>query len=310
MSSPQAFLNQFRILLQNAGVRFALTSGQACVYYGIQQTTKDSDRIIEPRDVIAFCNLLDDLDASGRFRVSFRPICGAPIAEDFLRNGWTSHIEIIDPDADRHHLDFFGKPPRVQFLEYDPIDPGYASRFIVAQMKKTDREKDWPFVFALGKQSIAEGDLRGVLHGQDAEWLVTQWSLVPKKQRDEFCHQRPLLSLIDTQPEKLRRALMIEKQLWQSVNKLRYNSFQTAWKDFFRQWRRETEFQWPLEQCFAEQRKCLTTAAAAYGLCKEPLTEAIKQAAFVEARRDVAEIFAASEDELNQIVTPIEVMLP
>ena len=159
MSSPQAFLNQFRKLLQTAGVRFALTSGQACVYYGIQQTTKDSDWIIEPDDLTSFCKLLDDLDGSGDFRVSLRPICGAPIAKEFLRNGWTSHLEITDSDADRHHLDFFGEPPRVQRIEYDSVEPDYASRFIVAQMKKTDREKDWPFVFALGRQSIAAGDL-------------------------------------------------------------------------------------------------------------------------------------------------------
>jgi hypothetical protein len=42
------FIDSFRGQLHSAQIDFALTSGQACVYYGIQQTTKDSDWIIRP----------------------------------------------------------------------------------------------------------------------------------------------------------------------------------------------------------------------------------------------------------------------
>lgn len=46
MSSPRTFLQQFRSKLHAAGVRFAITSGQACVYFDIQQTTKDSEALL------------------------------------------------------------------------------------------------------------------------------------------------------------------------------------------------------------------------------------------------------------------------
>jgi hypothetical protein len=46
--TPLEFLYHFRDLLREAGIRFAITSGMACVYYGLQQNTKDSDWIIDP----------------------------------------------------------------------------------------------------------------------------------------------------------------------------------------------------------------------------------------------------------------------
>ena len=52
MASPNAFIHWFSNRMRAVGVRFAITSGQACVHYGIQQTTKDSDWIIEPADFV------------------------------------------------------------------------------------------------------------------------------------------------------------------------------------------------------------------------------------------------------------------
>ena len=41
MQTPLDFLNTLRIDLRASGIRFAITSGMACVHYGLQQTTKD-----------------------------------------------------------------------------------------------------------------------------------------------------------------------------------------------------------------------------------------------------------------------------
>jgi hypothetical protein len=49
--TPLGFLNWLRVEFRKAKIRFTLTSGQACVYYGIQQTTKDSDWIIGLEDI-------------------------------------------------------------------------------------------------------------------------------------------------------------------------------------------------------------------------------------------------------------------
>jgi len=43
MSAPLEFLGVFAGRLRQAGISYAITSGMACVHYGLQQTTKDSD---------------------------------------------------------------------------------------------------------------------------------------------------------------------------------------------------------------------------------------------------------------------------
>lgn len=46
METPLEFLNVFREELRSTGIPFAITSGMACIRYGLQQTTKDSDWIV------------------------------------------------------------------------------------------------------------------------------------------------------------------------------------------------------------------------------------------------------------------------
>jgi hypothetical protein len=310
MGSPNAFIRRFRDDLHAAGVRFAITSGQACVYFGIQQTTKDSDWIVEPDDLSRLRAMLIDADSSGNVRVSYRAICGAPLDRAFLGSGWTSHLIYTDPDSDEHHLDFFGSAPRVSELEHDATEPDFASRQVVAQMKKTDREKDWPIVFALGRQAVANGDVRGILHGQDADWLVATWSDIPADERGELTRRRPLLGLIDTQANRLRRAIAIEKQVWVSINRERYGIYQRSWKDFFRQWRRERGFEWPPDIPFRRQHELLYRAAGKYGLPQAPLDQATRDNALDTARADAADILAATQEELDRIIPPLEELLP
>ena len=64
MSSPRASIEWFRRELHAAGVQFAIPSGQACVHFGIQQTTKDSDWISEAADRYALAR--SPLDDSAR----------------------------------------------------------------------------------------------------------------------------------------------------------------------------------------------------------------------------------------------------
>ncbi len=307
---PQPFLNFFCKLLTEAEIDFALTSGQACVYYGIQQTTKDSDWIIEPNDLVKLVVLLQGLDGHQGYRVSYRAICGAPCSSEYLANGWTTHIQITDSDGAEHHVDLFGAAPRVSQIEKDSEDPNFASRHIVAQMKKTDREKDWPFVFALARQAVSLGDWRGVLHGTDADWLLASWPTVPDELRLELTTLRPLLSMIEAASGKLRRALMIERFVWQAVNRHRYRVFQNAWKEFFRQWRHEAGFDWPSTSGFGEQVGLLQQAAVNYQLPPRPLDELAKRDAVQKARHEAAEIFAADDIELDTIVPPLTWMLP
>ncbi len=310
MGSAKKFMRQFQQELHAVGIRFAITSGQACVYFGIQQTTKDSDWIIVPEDLFRLQAMLVDADTSKSVQVSYRAICGAPLDRAWMSNGWTSHIAVTDTDSEEHHLDFFSKAPRVTELDRDANDPDYASRLVVAQMKKTDREKDWPIVFALGRQAVSQGDFRGVLHGQDADWLVETWNTIPENERAELIRWRPLLGSIDSEPHRLRRAIAIEKQLWVSINRERYGVYKRTWKDFFRKWRREADFRWPPKTSFDEQHHMLSLAARKYKLPMDPLKDSARLEALAQSRADAAEILLASDEELARIAPPLEVLLP
>jgi len=80
MQSPLEFLDHFRADLRAAGIRFAITSGMACVRYGLQQTTKDSDWILPPEQVDALRGLLVRRERSmPPWVVRYRSIFGAPL---------------------------------------------------------------------------------------------------------------------------------------------------------------------------------------------------------------------------------------
>jgi hypothetical protein len=209
-----------------------------------------------------------------------------------------------------HHVDIFGKPPRVQQLETDPGNAEIASRHVVGQMKKTDRDKDWPIVFSLGRQMLEQGDWRGVLHLQDAGPLLEVWPQVPREARGELIRQRPLLAMIEMSPQRLRRAIAIERTVWIAINQGRYTCYQRLWKEFYRRWRRAPGMQWPLAVPFAEQHALLAAACAEHHLPHNPFDEQVRHEVHARALTDTAEIMAATPAELTEIVPPLDVLLP
>jgi hypothetical protein len=179
MSAPLGFLYVFRDLLRAAHVRFAITSGMACVHYGIQQTTKDSDWIIDPDHLD---RLLAMIEAQERrmppWRIGYRTVFGAPLDSAWHRHGWTSHLFIQDEALGvQHHLDFFGKPPRVRAWVADA--DGFADRDVVAMMKRTDRDRDWPIVDGLGWQ-IADAERGTARVGSCSGWQAAPRDLATR----------------------------------------------------------------------------------------------------------------------------------
>ena len=151
MSDPIEFYRTFRSLLHEWGVEGVLTSGMACVEYGLQQNTKDTDWIVAPADIQRLVTMFLELErgvSGANWRISYRGLFGAPLDQEYLAGGWTSHIVAFDrPESAERHLDFFGQPPRVDASWQTGSVAGIASRDVVARMKKTDRPKDWPLVY-------------------------------------------------------------------------------------------------------------------------------------------------------------------
>ena len=86
MASPIQFCHDFQSLMERHGIRHVLTSGMACVEYGIQQNTKDTDWIIHPDDLEILVAMLCECErglAGGNWSVSYRPMFGTPFVKEF-----------------------------------------------------------------------------------------------------------------------------------------------------------------------------------------------------------------------------------
>lgn len=318
MSSPLQFYRTFRALLDEHGIRHALTSGMACVEYGIQQTTKDTDWIVDPGQLAELIALLARLEPAltGRnWRIAYRPLFGAPLLREYLAAGWTSHLAIHDgPSSPEHHLDFFGQPPRVLLEEaLGSASAGIASLHVIAQMKKTDRDRDWPIVEALGQLAAYASDWNAILHSRDSRLLARLWRAIPEQERAEFSQRRPLLKQLDntSATDRLPRLLAVERAFWEQVNKLRYRRFQQEWKEFLRRWRQQDDFAWPTALPFLRQHQLVCDAARAFALPTDPL-QGIggRQTISAAAAATVAKLLAATDAELASIIPPLHEVLP
>jgi hypothetical protein len=89
-----------------------MSSGQACVLYGIAAFSKDGDWIIQEREESckSVLNVLVQKGASYRL--------GAPLDIRWLCKGWTSHFEYLEYNDFRTRVDFVSRPPRIPDISH------------------------------------------------------------------------------------------------------------------------------------------------------------------------------------------------
>lgn len=310
-----AHLEEFSRLFTRAGVRFAITGGMACVRYGLQQTTKDSDWIVAPETLGAVCGVLKELESRAPpAEVSYRSVFGAPLDPRWHRGGWTSHLAVrLDPAGLPLHLDFFGSPPRAAAWAADPEDPAYADRATVARMKKTDRDRDWPMADGLALQQIALGDPDGLLHLQSAELLRKAWGQTSHAAREAAAARRPLLRMVDSEPDDLRleAAIRAERLIWECVNRERCHLYQREWKAFFRRWQEQPGWRWPVSESFAAQHARLVAAAEACQLPCSPLDEGEGRPGLLRRAAARAAVLANLDPaRIEALTPPLSELLP
>jgi hypothetical protein len=315
MSDPIEFFRTFQTLLRGRSILGVLTSGMACVEYGLQQNTKDTDWIVAPDESAKLVALFGELErgmTGANWRISYRGLFGAPLDQEYLAGGWTSHLVAFDqPESAERHLDFFGRPPRAGDAWRSDAAVGIASRDIVARMKKTDRPKDWPIVNALAIQSYYAGDSRAVLHLREPEILREAWRQAAADIRESFVRERPLLGVLDSLDDLgLERLLLVEEMLWQRVNRERYLVYQGAWKDFCRRWQQNGVGEWPTSEPFLQQHRRVCDAVRKHGLPPSPLgTVEARQAVYDRGLKRAAMLVAATPHEMETVAMPLDTIL-
>ena len=166
-SELHSFFENFVRTLRSRGVVCAITSGMACVHYGVAETTKDCDLLCHPGSFDTLINLLAETKISGA-ACHYRGNISPPLDARWHRGGWTSHFQWGSmPEVTT--LDVFGHALRESSPWQDDIAGLYASENVVAEMKRTDRDKDWPFITSLGVALLDARDPRGWLHIFDAD---------------------------------------------------------------------------------------------------------------------------------------------
>ena len=136
---------------RTAGADVLLSSGQACVVFGVAAFSKDGDWII--RENARTCSAaLGILSARG---AAYR--LGVPLHPAWLRLGQTSHFEFQTPEGLRMRTDFCSRPPRVPDVErmwkraVRTEDVDLVDVESLVQLKQTRRLRDYAMVGALAE---------------------------------------------------------------------------------------------------------------------------------------------------------------
>ena len=214
--------------LRSKGVVCGITSGLACVHFDIAETTKDCDLLCHPEGFHELLRTLQETKVDGagcRYRGNVSP----PLDIRWHQGGWTSHFQWGEG---RHvvTLDVFGRALRGSEPWENELAGLYVSPAVVAEMKRTNRDKDWPFITLLGELLIEAGDPRGWLHLFDAESLRRLLKI--HRCPPELAAQRPALQLAIDRDDRVEAVLFAERQLWVELDRLRIRIYERALRPY------------------------------------------------------------------------------
>jgi hypothetical protein len=195
-------------------VRALLMGGQACVFYGAAEFSRDTDLLI-----------LADAENLGRLEGVWRELqaeCIAvpPFAAEYLERGHAVHFRCHHPDAADMRVDLMAKlrgveafpalwERRTTISDADDLTYELLSLPDLVQAKKTQRSKDWPMLRRLVEVHYLRHRAVSTLEQQQfwlrelrtPELLVEVAQTWPQVTRS-LAVERPLLA--SAQPDKLR----------------------------------------------------------------------------------------------------------
>ena len=135
--------------------------GQACVFYGAAEFSRDADLVIvsDPENLERLRAALGELEATRIFVPE--------LTEEFLRRGHAIHFRCAAPEANRIRVDVMSVLRGVDSFNQlwqrrttiaDDAGNHYdlLSLADLVQAKKTQRDKDWPMIARLVEANYAE----------------------------------------------------------------------------------------------------------------------------------------------------------
>ena len=93
-------------------------------------------------------------------------------------------------------------------------------------MKRTNRERDWPFATALGVKLLEAGDPRGWLHLFNCD--VLNQTAAKLRCPDAMIALRPALALLTEADNRLELAVKGEIEFWNRLDQLRIKVYEHA----------------------------------------------------------------------------------
>ncbi|MBI4606119.1 MAG: hypothetical protein HY721_29485 [Planctomycetes bacterium] len=280
----ERFFEGLMARLRQRGVTCAITSGMACVHFGVAATTKDCDALCEPEAAERFLSLLSETRLQGSLP-SYRGNLSPPLDARWLRGGWTSHF-LWKAATDEAHLDVFGVAPRGTTRWKEELQGIYASPHTVAEMKRTDRDKDWPVVTALGASMLGAGDPRGWLHIFDLELLNALLERVPLPK--EMVVRRPSLQLALRRDPRLKQVLRVERAFWEELDRARLKVYERAVRPYMAAVRKAKI----ASSADLLQQHAARVACAERSLAQNPLRDHGLKRLMAGARAEVSKVFA------------------
>ncbi len=214
-------------------VRALLMGGQACVFYGAAEFSRDTDLAILA-DAVNLARLrqaLHDLQAA--------PIAVPPFEAKYLRRGHAIHFRSRHPEAFGMRIDVMSKMRGVE-----PFAKLWRRRTVIelpdkticdllsltdlVQAKKTQRDKDWPMIRRLVEAHYFQhhktpnsAQVKFWLCELRTSQLLTELAHTQARLCRKLIPKRPLLELaVLGKPAELEQALIVEEIAERKQDKL------------------------------------------------------------------------------------------
>jgi hypothetical protein len=220
----------------NAGrLRAILASGQAVVLYRLAIMSKDGDWILR-EDEESLAHVIATLSRHGaRYRF------GAPLDLRWLAHGWSSHLEFQEAGL-RIRCDFVTRPPRVSPEELAALweapvqkEAPVVGLAVLAELKKTNREKDYAVIGELARQMNEPG--LALLYSRSARDLMRIGAEHPGVVQ-ALVGRRPLLARLAAGRDEVERLLDEERRALIRRNEERLDRYVRAAAAWGAEWPR------------------------------------------------------------------------